>query len=304
MLALGNSCTEISARANNDQTLIANEITFTKEPFKASGPMHSPPVKPLSADDLKRVLAKRVNGTLAYTFRQFANMFVVGSAISMGNTVGLVTASPEIEQHQLIPIFPQSYKPTLHEFLDAIGAETCSEWSYDPTNNFLKTDAAEPKPVENMPVFEFKPSSHKQTFTLEIAKDWTSNDHCFFFTYAPSIAPVGMDVYELGTYSCDDKDKEKELFSHLPTDISLEWAKRIKDSATEKDLEKRNVGNYEGVYFESMIPSKLGKDIHWRQWALMAGNRAYIVVSTILPEQEEQILPAVEAMLKTFKAQD
>ncbi len=262
--------------------------------------MHSVPVKPLTNEQLTEWLNKRLNGGLGSTFGQFANMFVVGSAIDLGHTIGLVTSSEELEKRELIPVFPQSYQPTLREFLDAIAAQTGSEWKYDRTGNFIKSDDPNPKTLEDTPIFEFTLASNPKTFAITLAKGWQAKDHCTFMSYIPPVAPFGLDIYDLGTYSSQDKTKETELWTRIPRDISLEWARRVQSSATESDLKKGKVGQYEAVFFDAMIPSKLGKNVRWRQWVFMARNRAYIALSTIFPEQESKIFPDVEAMLKTF----
>jgi hypothetical protein len=49
---------------------------------------------------------------------------------------------------------------------------------------------------------------------------------CRHVPTAPSL-PVGMDVYEMGTYSSDEKASEAELFRKIPVEVSLEWMGRI-----------------------------------------------------------------------------
>ncbi|HLX62952.1 MAG TPA: hypothetical protein VKX17_16895, partial [Planctomycetota bacterium] len=62
------------------------------------------------------------------------------------------------------------------------------------------------------------------------------------------------------------------------------------------------VGSFDALYFESMVPSQLKKEIRWRQWVFMDGERCYFIVSTIFPDNEAKIFPDVEKMLQSFKA--
>jgi hypothetical protein len=156
--------------------------------------------------------------------------------------------------------------------------------------------------MPHLAIFEFKKANREKPYAVTCAKGWTSVDKGCWTKFAPPDFPVGMDIYEVGEYSCDDKEQEAKLFKQVPVSVSLQWAHRVKPGTSVKDLQLVKVGAYDALYFDSLIPSQMEKPIHWRQWVFMVERKCYFVVSTIFPEFEKQYLPEVEAMLKTFVA--
>jgi hypothetical protein len=118
----------------------------------------------------------------------------------------------------------------------------------------------------------------------------------------PPSAPVGLDIYDMGTYSSDEQAGKNELLKEVRQEMALEWARRVRKNADLKGMKTRRVGAHEALFFEAMVPSRMNKDIHWRQWVFMVNNRCFFVVSTICPEEEAKILPDVEKILASFRA--
>jgi len=257
-------------------------------------------VEPLSQRQQERLLAGRLNGGMQFSFRQFANMFLVSSRLHFGVGIGLMTSSREIADTELQSPFPEFYEPTLREFLDAIALQTLSEWKYDPTNKHVKSDVKDRGPVKGLAIFEFREKPREKPFTVTLADGWQSEDKGHWLMLIPPSFPVGMDIYEMGTYSADDKADEEDLSKKVRAEVALEWAKRVHPDAEPDDMRPAKVGQYEALSFEALVPSQLGKDLRWRQWVFMAGDKCYFVVSTILPDLDDEIFPDVEKMLASF----
>ena len=88
-------------------------------------------LKPLTEKEQSQLLTARLDGGMGYDFVNFSNMFIVKSQIALGRSVGLMTESADIQKVKLQSPFPESYQPTLRQFLDAIALQTSSEWKYD-----------------------------------------------------------------------------------------------------------------------------------------------------------------------------
>src|SRR6185295_12353143 len=115
--------------------------------------------------------------------------------------------------------------------------------------------------------------------------------------YRPPSFPVGMDIYEMGTYSSDEPKKEKGFADKIRLEVSLSWARRVDPKVRPDGFKHVQVGQFDALYFEATIHPQPDKEIKWRQWVFMDGNKCYFIVSTILPELDERIYPDVQKML-------
>lgn len=287
--------------AESGPTLLANRVTASSTPFPKEPPKCEAVVKPLSKEELEALLKKRVEPGMSNSFRAFANMYIVRSSIELRQIIALVTESEEIEEMQLESPFPQTYKPTLKEFLDAIATQTGSQWQYDPTNKFIRTNRKDSKPMEGIGIFEFKKAERKRPYEFTLANGWQSHDKGSWVMCVPPTAPVGMDIYELGTYSSDTKTEDSKSLGRIPFDIALEWARRVKEKVDESEIRHVKVGSHDTCFFETTLPSKLGKDVYWRHWVFMSGNRCYLVLSTLITDSDATLLPDVMSMIKSMK---
>ncbi len=272
------------------------------EKVKPAGePAGRPPayLKPLTDEQQNRLLDKRLDGGMGNSFSQFANMFLVMSRIKLACGVGLMTPSREIAKTELQPVFPEFYRPTLREFLDVIALQTSSQWKYDPTSKYFRSDG-ESGPVEGLAMFEFTKVEREKPFQVTVAKGWKAVDRGNWMMYVPPVCPLGMDIHELGTYSSDDKNKERDLLERVPREVSLEWAKRAKDEVDPKELKPAKVGSYDALFFDTMMPLRDGSTVRWRHWVFMVDNKCYCVISTIFPQYEDRVFPDVQAMLASF----
>lgn len=276
--------------------------TAKNEAAKSEG--QSKAVQPLSQAAQNELLDARVEADMGGTFGQFANVFLVFSRIQLGSGVGLMTPSKEVSSAELMPVFPSSYKPTLRELMDAIALQTFSQWRYDPSGKYFQSDVEGEAPPNDLAIFEFIPTKRDKPFAVTLADGWKPVDKGHWLMLVPPAFPVGMDIYEMGTYSSSDKATEKEFLQRIRADVAVEWAQRVKEDVAQEDMKQAKVGAFDALHFEAMVPSQLGKEIRWRQWVFMDGNKCFFIVSTILPEHESEIFPAVENMLQSFEVKE
>jgi hypothetical protein len=256
-------------------------------------------IVPLTAGELDELLGHRIDPGMQGTFAQFSNMFFVLSRIHLPKSIALAAKSDRVAEAPLMSPFPSTYKPTLREILDTVALQSMSEWSYT-TEDVVERSAKPSGPIDHIATFQFNFKQRPKPYDFTLADGWKGVDRGNWLMLSPPNFPVGLDFYEMGTYSADDKKAEPQLFKTVRQDVALEWAQRVSEGAKLEDLREAKVGQYDALYFEAMIPSKLNKDVRWRQWVFMVDNACYFVVSTILPENEESIFPAVESMLATF----
>lgn len=294
------------------------EETPDQTPPKASNAEGEKPaatLKPLSQQQQDELLQTRLKGSpfsrgpwagvpweggAVKTFGQFANVFLVMSRVQLPYGVGLMAASREVSQAEFHPVFPEFYEPTLRELLDAIALQTSSEWKYDPSSKHFHSEV-EKGPVDGIAIFEFTAAKRPKPYQVSVPKGWKTVDHGNWMMYVPPQFPVGMDIHELGTYSADDKTKEKELLQRVRLEVSLMWANQAQDQVQQQDLKPVKLGPYDALYFETLMPLRTGDKMRWRQWTFMVDNRCFFVISTILPRLEDQIFPEVEAMVQSFQ---
>jgi hypothetical protein len=289
------------ARQENAVAPVAGERSPVEEAAIPDEDKTTGIIQPWTVEQQERLLNERLPGGMEGTMGQFANMFLVMSRIHLGCGVGLVTSSSEISQSPLQSPFPASYQPTLRELLDTIALQTSSQWKYDPSSKYFSSDIKGQAPVRDLAMFEFTKTEREKPYEVALVKGWKAADRGHWMMLSPPGFPVGMDIYEMGTYSSDDEVDASEFQQRMRGEIALDWARRVKEDAGPEDLKPVRVGELDALYFESLAPSQLGKDIRWRQWVMMADNRCYFIMSTILPDLEEQILPDVEKMVASFR---
>jgi len=141
----------------------------------------------------------------------------------------------------------------------------------------------------------------EQPFKVDLAKGRRAVDMGHWMMYIPRAFPVGMDIYEFGTYSPTQKDNEQNFFDKIRNEVSLDWARRVHPKAKVGDLEKAIVGQFEALHYGVLLTGQTGQEIRWRQWVFIDGKKCYLSVSTIIPDLEEKIYPDVKQMLESFE---
>lgn len=285
-----------STGAEDESAKAPSEETKAKKSVKV-------PLRMLTPAELDKLLARRLDGSLGYEFRQFSNMFFVKSHIDLGNEVALSTANKEIAEYELQSPFPDSYKPTLRELLDAIALQTSSAWSYKKEHQFSYHEGEakpEKKDDSGSVVIHFDPVKREKPFAYKLKKGWTALDRGNWINCVPESAPMGLDFYEMGTYSAKNPEEETALFAKIRTDVALHWALLVKKDAVEKDLHPAKIAERDALFFDTMVTPKEGPKIHWRHWVFMDGNKCFFIVSAIFVDQEKKLGPEVEAMVRSF----
>ena len=289
----------IAAQAKDDPT----NNSLDAEPVSALQPENDSvaTVAILPDDELEKLLEHRINNQLGGTFAQFANMFLVSSRIQLGTGIALATPSRKIAQTNLQSIYPETYQPTLREILDLAALESFSQWKYETTGKYLNSEKRMTKPVKGLAIFEFTETIREKPYQVSVAKGWTVRDKGNWVMYTPPDFPVGMDIYEAGTYSTDNKREEKEFLEQVRIDVALMWALRVDANATQDDLKPAKIGSFEALSYDTIIRGKDGQKYRWRHWVFLDGPRCYFIASTIPPFFENDLFPDVERMLASFE---
>lgn len=231
--------------------------------------------KALSEKAQNDFLAKRTNASMIGSFNGYASLLYATREIAIH------TESSEIASTPMRSFMPKFYEPTWRELFDAIALQTQSEWHYDAKNDYW--------------VFG-NPQKPKTHYTLEIAQDWTPDDQGNCVCYRPAIAPVGMDIYIMGSYSSDNPEGANELYQKIKDSFAVMFAKTFKDDVTPADMKEVTVNTYRALHFE--ITSEKG--IIWRQWVIVEAGKAFVIVSAIKPKHDAQLYPDVQKMIGSF----
>jgi hypothetical protein len=263
-------------------------------------PLQPVAVKPLAKPEQDKLLAARMHGGIAYSFGRCAKLFLLSTRVELPYGVALMTSSRTVAKTELQPVFPVSYRPTLRECLDAIALQTSSQWKYDPTSKFFESEV-ENGPAEDLAIFEFTEAKRPKPFRIVLPKGWKAIEKGNTVAYVPPYFPVGMEIYELGSYSSDEAGTEAELLKKVVADVSLEWAGRVRDDVGRQDLKAAKVGAHDAFYFETTAtPPNVGS-FRWRQWVFSVENKCYLALCRATPQFDERIFRDVQAMLKSFE---
>lgn len=289
-------------RFRERQQSSADRVNITVGPPEGAGDdLHHVHVEALTKEQVAELLKHRLSGDINGTFGEFASMFVASSKVNLGTVVSFVSLSDKIMKARLTARNPLFYQPTLGEFLDTIGQETSSVWSYEPTGKFFYSKVKSDEPVSGIAAFEFTEAPVQPHYEMTLASGWKFTNKGYWVTYSPATFPVGLEVYDLGTYSASDPAQEETFLKSVPERVALEWARRVKSEVSKEELRADKVADYNAVLFEAKVPGQSNQTVHWRQWVFMSGNRCFLIISAALPEFEDRIYPDVKAMLKSFK---
>ena len=210
-------------------------------------------IKPLTDEERAHFLNDRLNGEMGYSFGQFSNLFLVTSRLQFGIGVGLMTSSKEVANAPLRSPFPASYQPTLREFLDAIALQTASEWKYDPTTKYIESDAQD-SPIADLAIFEFLRTTREKPFEVTLADGWKAIDKGNWVMHVPPSFPVGMDIYELGTYSTETSGPAEDFPNQIRSAVALEWARRVNSKAVLEEIQTGKVGAFDACSTNRWFP--------------------------------------------------
>ncbi len=231
----------------------------------------SAPSQPQSSEFLTRRLP---TGVMTGTFNSFASLLY-----AVDETI-LHTDSKDVGSTELHSVFPEFYKPTYREFFDAIARQTQSTWQPDPAHK----------------QWFFSPPAAPLPYSIKLAQGWSSHDEGMYVGYVPPTAPVGMDVYMMGTYSANPPNATT-LMKNVRSELAIQFARNVKPGVTPKDMKKVQIAGAEALYFEAPSPRP---GTMWRQWAFLKNGQAFVIVS-VVAKDDRQVWTDVDAMVSSFQ---
>ena len=230
----------------------------------------------LTKEQQDKFLSRRLpSGAITGTFGAF------GSFLFAGLDIAMHTNDKEIGDTELHSPFPEFYKPTVREMLNAIALQTNSSWTYEPQADYwVFAKPAIPKPL-----------------SVTLASGWVATDRGTYVGYKPPTYPVGMDIYYYGTYSSDDASQQAALWERIRNSWATGFASQLKRGVTIAEMQRVSVDGVEALYFQAPAPRP---GIVWRQWALVKNGHAFVIVSS-LSADDKRLLTDVESMVKSFR---
>lgn len=233
--------------------------------------------KALTEEQQKALLSKRLPGVITGTFGSFGSLLYAVTP----EHIAIHTDDKEIGETILHSPFPDYYKPTWKEMFDAIALQTKSSWKYDSTRDYWVFA----KPIATKP------------YTITLADKWSPTDRGIYVGYKPPTAPIGMDIYYYGVYSADNRKDEAALYEKIRNSWAIGFASNFKEDVSITDMKKVTIAGVEALYYQTPT---LPTNFVWRQWALVKDGHAFIIVSTLRPDNK-QLLTDVETMVKSFR---
>jgi hypothetical protein len=230
--------------------------------------------------ELKTFLQKRISGEMFGPFKSYTSL------LWAVYNVGVWAEGAGVGDIQLQSPYPEDYKPTWKELMDALARQVDCSWQYNHDTGYW--------------VFEKKRMD--PPFALKIAKGWGRRDEGESVFFVPPIAPVGMDVYVMGHYSSDDRAKRQDVFANARRHVSRLFARRFKSDLAESDFTAEKVCGETAWYFSA--PTPRDPKLKWRQWAFVKNGWCFMIVSVISEENESKLLPDVKAMIASFEVPD
>lgn len=229
--------------------------------------------EPLGSEQ-KELLKSRISTHMMgiSSFDSYCSYMYAIMNISMG------TRDKEVAKVRLTDVYGELYKPTVEEVFNTIARQTKTVYKYDSKEK----------------EWIFTPADVKRPYSLKLAQNWTEHDMGVFIKYEPKIAPVGMDIYVLGSYSIED-NKEATLNKILES-TAVNFALPINKDVSLKDMKVVSVNGVKAIYYETKcIPG-----MTWRQWALIKSDKLFVIVSSIDDEDESELFPDVKSMVDSF----
>jgi hypothetical protein len=173
-----------------------------------------------------------------------------------------------------------------------VGWQTGSRWKFDKEHY----------------QFEFMEYPVIYPFTIKLAKGWQHEYRGMYVWFAPQDSPVGMDIYYFG-HLTPPKDKEPAAFYrdmrkfYSTLILRAHGAKADAIPNPDKDMVELTVAGNPALYWqpENNYPGFLKNSAHiWRQWSVIIGGNAFLIVSTMDESNRDQVWKDVDQMLTSF----
>jgi len=189
------------------------------------------------------------------------------------NIASIETDNPEVSIKHLRSLPDANRSITIRELFDEIANQTSSTWSFDEKRNCY--------------IF-----SKPLPFVFELARGWTKEIRNGYIFLKPPKAPAGLDIYFAGQIG------SLETINDARIRIAKQYAEPITPGVTEASMQEDTFSSQKVLFYKTVIQSN--KTI-WRQWAIVANEQCFVLVSAIKPEDETIIFPDVEKMIQSFK---
>jgi hypothetical protein len=175
--------------------------------------------------------------------------------------------------------YPDFYQPTWGEIFDMAARQMRCSWSWNPQNR----------------QFKFERSKTDPAFGVTLADGWRREDRGAYVWHAPKDQDFGMDIYDYGHFTIAKDDAE--LATKIRTYYAVKSVANWPDAPTEKQMSLVKVGDNDALYLKTDTPRPGGV---WRQWSLFVDGNAYLIVSALPKDRENDLVPAIEKMVATF----
>ena len=177
--------------------------------------------------------------------------------------------------------YPPFYKPTWGEVFDHVARQMRCSWAFDSHNR----------------QFKFTPSSDEPPFTVTLARGWRREDRGPYVWFAPANREFGMDVYDYGHVTPDPA--QPDLFQRVREHFAMLDVGSWPNPPTVADMTTVKVAGADALYLRRDTPRPGGV---WRQWAVVAGDHVFLIVSAMPKDDEKATGPAVDKMVASFAA--
>jgi hypothetical protein len=104
-----------------------------------------------------------------------------------------------------------------------------------------------------------------------------------------------MDIYFAGSVD------SSEMSSDARIRIAKHFAEPITPGITEASMQEISLPHQNALFYMTEIQSK---GIIWRQWANVEKDQCFVIISAVKSDDETNILPDVEKMVRSFKVFD
>lgn len=224
----------------------------------------------------------------AFLAKRLEKSPIGGNFDSLGNRlfaffdVAIHTDAKGIGEMKLASPFPSIYKPTWKEVFDSIAIQTQTVWAYDKKREY----------------WVFTPADVSPSFSIKVADKWTSQNRGIYIGYKPPDYPVGMDIYQMGTYSAENPKDEPKLYEEVRDALALRFVSGFKKDITIKEMETVKIDSADALFFEAASPVR--PEVVWRQWLFVKNGKAFAIVSA-LNKEDVKSYKDVQAMVQSFQ---
>ena len=229
--------------------------------------------------DPRRLVATPYTGlSLFLTFDSFASQCyaVAGVAVTAGGPDPAAVAATNVGYD-----YPSFYRPTWGEVFDHVARQMRCRWRVDPARHqflFEPTDAPPPEAVTPAP-------------------GWRTEDRGLYVWHAPADQPFGLDVYDYGHYTADPA--RPDLYAKVRESFALRDVAEWPNHPTLAQMSTVKVAGVDALYLRTPTPRPGGV---WRQWSLVLGGHAVVIVSAMPADREAALGPAVDRMVASLAA--